>query len=50
MLTVTALPGNRQALLTRDGKPLEAVLPSGELTGEPVTADDYRELTAAGRP
>ncbi len=44
VLTATSLPGIRGVLLTRDGEPLEPPLPSGELTSEPLTAEDYAAL------
>ncbi|MGY1602315.1 GerMN domain-containing protein [Geodermatophilus sp. SYSU D00815] len=47
VLTATSLPEVREVLLTLDGDPLEAPLPSGELTSEPLTAADYAALTVA---
>ncbi len=47
VLTATTVPGVRAVLLTRDGEPLEAPLPSGELTSGPLTAGDYRQLLVA---
>ncbi|UOX99738.1 GerMN domain-containing protein [Blastococcus sp. PRF04-17] len=44
VLTATSLPQARAVLLTRDGEPLEAPLPTGELTTEPLTAADYEAL------
>lgn len=41
VLTATSLPEIRAVRLTRDGKPVEAPLPSGELTSDPLTAADY---------
>ena len=48
VLTVTALPGYRQVLLTRDGEPVQAVLPNGELSERPVTAANYQSLASRG--
>ncbi len=50
VLTATSLPGIRGVLLTRDGKPLEAPLPSGELTSAPLTAEDYAALLSSPPP
>jgi hypothetical protein len=48
VLTATSLPGVRAVLLTHDGSPLEAPLPSGRLSSSPLTASDYAlALTAA---
>jgi hypothetical protein len=47
VLTATSLPGIRGVLLTRDGEPLEAPLPSGELTSAPLTAEDYAALLSS---
>ena len=47
VLTATSLPGVRAVLLTHDGEPLEAPLPSGELTSSPLTAADYEPLLVA---
>jgi spore germination protein GerM len=47
VLTATSLPDVRAVLLTRAGEQLEAPLPSGELTTEPLTAADYDELLVA---
>jgi hypothetical protein len=44
VLTATSLPEIRAVLLTRAGEQLEAPLPSGELTSEPLTTADYDEL------
>jgi hypothetical protein len=49
VLTVTSVPGVTAVLLTLTGEPVEAPLPSGELTSEPLTAADYAPfLTGAG--
>jgi hypothetical protein len=47
VLTATSVPGISAVLLTHDGEPLEAPLPSGELTSAPLTAADYRALLVA---
>lgn len=44
VLTATSLPGIGAVLLTKDGVPVEAPLPSGELTSAPLTAEDYTAL------
>ena len=50
VLTATSLPGVTAVLLTHDGEPLEAPLPSGELTAAPLTAMDYEPLLVAAPP
>jgi spore germination protein GerM len=45
VLTATSVPGVRSVLLHLAGEPIEAPLPSGELTGRPLTADDYLGFT-----
>lgn len=45
VLTATSVPGVRSVLLHLAGEPIEAPLPSGELTRRPLTADDYLVLT-----
>jgi hypothetical protein len=47
VLTATSLPDVHAVLLTRGGEPLEAPLPSGELTTAPLTAAEYQELLVA---
>lgn len=47
VLTATSLPEVHAIRLTRDGEPLEAPLPSGRLTSDPLTADDYGALLVA---
>ena len=48
VLTATSLPGVQEVVLVQDGAPVEAPLPSGELTTRPLTAADYADyLTAA---
>jgi spore germination protein GerM len=44
VLTLTALPGVVSVLLTRNGRPLEATLPDGELTALPMTKQDFAVL------
>jgi hypothetical protein len=44
VLTATSLPEVEAVLLTRTGQPVEAPLPSGELTSRPLTATDYEPL------
>lgn len=44
VLTATSLPGIDAVRLTIAGEPVEAPLPSGELTSEPLTAEDYAEF------
>lgn len=41
VLTATSVPGVRAVLLELAGEQIEAPLPSGELTSEPLTADDF---------
>lgn len=41
VLTATSVPGVRAVLLELAGEPIEAPLPSGELTARPLTAEDY---------
>jgi hypothetical protein len=51
VLTVTSVPGVTAVLLTLTGEPVEAPLPSGELTSDPLTAADYAAfLTAPASP
>lgn len=47
VLTATSLPGVREVLLTSEDDPLEAPLPSGELTTEPLGAEDFGSLVDA---
>jgi hypothetical protein len=47
VLTATSLPEIRAVLLTSDGDPLEAPLPTGELTTAPLEADDFDSLLVA---
>ncbi|MGY1650248.1 GerMN domain-containing protein [Geodermatophilus sp. SYSU D01119] len=50
VLTATTLAGVDAVLLTRDGEPVEAPLPTGELTDRPLTAADYAPLLVAPPP
>ena len=47
VLTATSLPQVRAVVLTLGGEPIEAPLPSGELTTDPLTAADYSPLLVA---
>ncbi|WP_020387392.1 GerMN domain-containing protein [Kribbella catacumbae] len=44
VLSVTSLPGVNQVAFVRDGSPVEALLPGGALTADPLTASDYQAL------
>ncbi|MCZ2811573.1 MULTISPECIES: GerMN domain-containing protein [unclassified Modestobacter] len=44
VLTATSLPEVEAVLLTQAGEPVEAPLPSGELTSRPLSATDYEPL------
>jgi spore germination protein GerM len=51
VLTATSVPGIEAVRLTLDGSRVEAPLPSGELTSDPLTAADYDALLMpAGAP
>ncbi len=50
VLTATTLDDVRAVRLTRAGEPLEAPLPTGELTDRPLTATDYAPLLVAPPP
>ncbi|HZB21324.1 MAG TPA: GerMN domain-containing protein, partial [Blastococcus sp.] len=51
VLTATSLQGVDAVQLTIGGEPVEAPLPTGELTSAPLTAADYAVfLTAAEAP
>ncbi|MGY1780635.1 GerMN domain-containing protein [Geodermatophilus sp. SYSU D01036] len=47
VLTATSVPGIAAVRLTSDGVPVEAPLPSGELTSTPLTAADYAGFLTA---
>ena len=44
VLTVTSVPDVDSVILLRDGEPVQAPLPGGALSSEPVSEQDYREL------
>ncbi|MGH8893721.1 MAG: GerMN domain-containing protein [Actinomycetes bacterium] len=46
VLTAASVDGVDRVLLVRDGQPLEAPLPGGERTSEPLTPSDYTDLLA----
>ncbi|MGY1609260.1 GerMN domain-containing protein [Geodermatophilus sp. SYSU D00700] len=48
VLTATSVPGVDDVLLTIDGQPVEAPLPSGALTTEALTPADYAPLLSPG--
>ncbi len=50
VLTATSLPGIGRIRLTRDGVPVEAPLPSGELTLAPLKAEHYAALLTSPPP
>ena len=50
VLTATSLPGIGASLLTRGGEPVEAPLPSGELTSAPLEGEDYAALLTPPPP
>ena len=50
VLTATSEPGVRAVLLTREGEPIEAPLPDGELTSEPLTADQFAAFLTPAAP
>jgi spore germination protein GerM len=50
VLTATSVPGVDTVVLTRNGDPVEALLPNGELTDAPLTASDYAILLVAPAP
>lgn len=50
VLSATSLPDVGRVALTLDGQPLESPLPSGELTAEPLTAEDYAALRTSPPP
>lgn len=47
VLTATSLPGIDAVRLQRNGEDVEAPLPSGQLSTDPLTAADYAPLTQA---
>jgi len=48
VLSATSVPGVDAVRLTLAGEPVEAPLPSGELTSAPLTAADYAGLLTGG--
>lgn len=50
VLTATSLPGIGASRLTRGGAPVEAPLPSGELTSDPLESEDYAALLISSPP
>jgi spore germination protein GerM len=50
VLTATSMPGVDSVVLTRNGDPVEALLPNGQLTDAPLTAGDYAILLVAPAP
>jgi|GEM_PF-1103916 len=48
VLSATSVSGVDRVLLLQDGTPVEAPLPGGALTGEPLTAADYASLIDPG--
>jgi hypothetical protein len=50
VLTATSMPGIDSVVLTRNGAPVEALLPNGQLTDAPLTAGDYAILLVAPAP
>lgn len=50
VLSVTSVPGVDRVALLQDGQPLEAPLPGGARTSEPVGAMDYQDLLAPPSP
>ena len=47
MLTATSVPGVDSVRLTFAGEPVEAPLPSGQLTSDPLTEQDYDAVLTA---
>jgi spore germination protein GerM len=50
VLTATSLPGVEAVRLTIAGNPVEAPLPTGELTSAPLTAADYAVFLTTTEP
>lgn len=50
VLTATSVPQVRSVLLQLAGEPVEAPLPGGALTSQPLTADDYAVFLTAPTP
>lgn len=47
VLTATTLPEVRSVRLTRGGQPVDAPLPDGELTSDPLTAEEFAVFLTA---
>jgi hypothetical protein len=50
VLTATTLPEVGAVRLTREGEPIDAPLPDGALTSEPLTADQFEVFLTAAVP
>jgi hypothetical protein len=50
VLTATTLPQVMAVRLAREGEPVEAPLPNGELTSEPLTARQFASFLTAAQP
>lgn len=50
VLTATSEPEVRAVLLTREGEPIDAPLPDGELTSDPLTADQFTAFLTPPAP
>jgi hypothetical protein len=50
VLTATSVPEVRAVLLTREGEPIEAPLPDGELSSDPLTADQFTSFLTPPAP
>jgi spore germination protein GerM len=50
VLTATSVPDVQAVRLTRGGDPVDAPLPDGELTSEPLTADEFAAVLTAPAP
>jgi spore germination protein GerM len=46
VLSLTSVPSIHEVAFVRDGAPVEALLPGGALTADPLTAADYGKLKA----
>ena len=50
VLTATSVPEVHAVLLARDGEPIEAPLPDGALTSDPLTADQFTSFLTPPAP
>jgi hypothetical protein len=50
VLTATSLPDVEEVRLNFQGEPIDAPLPDGELTSQPLTADDFASFLTAPAP